>query len=135
MKMAPVPNKRENGEGSLSDPEQGMCGAVGSNLENKGQVQLLKDFFGRVVHDPRIGMSHIALYGALYQRWEESGCVDPLQVYSREVMPFAKIFGSATYHRVLRELHAYGYLCYEPSFNRLRRSRIYLGLWAAEMRR
>lgn len=90
-------------------------------------MQLLKAFFRRVVHDPRIGMSHIALYGALHQRWEEAGGVDPVQVYSREVMPFAKIYGSATYHRALRELHAYGYLRYEPSFNRLRRSRIYLG--------
>ncbi|MUG03784.1 hypothetical protein ECC01_22805, partial [Bacillus tequilensis] len=84
--------------------------------------QVLQTFFEGVVRDPRVGTTHIALFGALYQRWVEAGSVDPVQAYSHEVMPAAKIYSSSTYHRVLRELDAYGYLQYEPSYNRLRRS-------------
>lgn len=91
------------------------------------QVQTLLLFFAAIVRDPRIGISHIALYMALYQRWVKEGGAGPVQAFSHEVMPEAKIYSSATYHRVLRELDAYGYLRYEPSYSRMRRSRVYLG--------
>lgn len=73
-----------------------------------------------------MGPPHIALFAALYQCWLQAGATGPVQAFSHEVMPLAKIYSSATYHRVLRELHAYGYVRYEPSFSRVRRSRIYL---------
>ncbi|MDX5421861.1 MAG: hypothetical protein LPK07_13460 [Hymenobacteraceae bacterium] len=90
------------------------------------QVQVLLRFFTAALHDPRIGTSHIALYVAFYQRWVKEGSGAPVLAYSHEMMPVAKICSSATYHRVLRELDAYGYLQYEPSFSRLRRSRVCL---------
>jgi len=90
------------------------------------QLQILHAFFAGIEGDPRVGPPHIALYAALFQRWLREGATGPVQAYSHELMPQAKLFSSATYHRVLRELNAYGYVRYEPSFNRLRPSRIYL---------
>jgi len=86
----------------------------------------LSDFFSAIAHDPRISVTHIALYMALYQCWIKEGGTGPVAAFSHEIMPIAKIASSATYHRVLRELDEYGYLTYEPSFHRLRRSRVYL---------
>jgi hypothetical protein len=91
-----------------------------------GQVTVLIRFFRAIPQDPHIGPPHIALYAALYHRWLQGGATDPVQAFSYEMMPLAKIYSSATYHRVLRELHAYGYVRYEPSYSRVRRSRIYL---------
>ena len=91
-----------------------------------GPLGVLCDFLRGITQDPRIGFAHIALYAALFQRWILEGAAGPVSGFSHELMPLAKIGSSATYHRVLRELDAYGYLRYEPSFSRLRRSRIYL---------
>jgi len=41
-------------------------------------------------------------------------------------MELAKISGVATYHKTIRELHEYGYIKYQPSYNRFSRSRIYI---------
>lgn len=86
----------------------------------------LQRFFKAIRRDARIGPSHIALYAALYWRWLQQGGADPVRGYSHELMPLAKLCSSGTYHRVLRELHAYGYLWYMPSYNRLRPSQIFL---------
>ncbi|GAA4429898.1 hypothetical protein GCM10023188_15880 [Pontibacter saemangeumensis] len=91
----------------------------------------MHNFFAAILYDPRIGVSHIALYMALYRCWIKEGGTGPVSAFSHEIMPIAKIAGSATYHRVLRELDEYGYLKYEPSFNRMRRSRMYLAEPAA----
>jgi hypothetical protein len=80
--------------------------------------EVLTGFFDGIASDPRIGATHIALFMALYRQWLKSGCQDPIKVFSRTTMPLAKISSSATYHKVIIELHEYGYLRYEPSFNR-----------------
>jgi hypothetical protein len=80
-------------------------------------VQVLQGFFSAIRDDPRIGTNHISLYTALFQMWSKQGFRCPLQVFSKELRPFCKIYGSATYHKSIRELHKYGYIWYKPSFN------------------
>ncbi|CAN5580530.1 transcriptional regulator [soil metagenome] len=41
-------------------------------------------------------------------------------------MEISKISGKATYHKVIRELHNFGYIKYEPSFNYFRGSLVYM---------
>ncbi|WP_242917482.1 hypothetical protein [Pontibacter liquoris] len=94
--------------------------------ESAGQQELLSRFFGAILQDPRIGPAHIALYAALYHCWLAVGGRGAVCAYSHEMMPVAKLSSSATYHRVLRELDKWGYLRYEPSYSRLRRSRVLL---------
>lgn len=80
-------------------------------------VHVLHDFFSAIRDDPRIGTTHISLYTALFQMWSRQKFQHPIRVFSKELMPFCKIYGKATYHRSIRELHDYGYILYEPSFN------------------
>lgn len=82
-------------------------------------------FLTTIIEDPRITAVHISLFMALVHQWEQRGCRDPLQVFSREVMPLCKISGTATYHRCVRELDTYGYIRYVASFNHHRGSRVY----------
>jgi len=86
---------------------------------------LLKKFFSDIENDPRIGIKHIGLYSALILLWENQGCQGPVSVYSRQVMFTAKISSSATFVKLLHELCDYNYIRYEPSYYKLRESRIF----------
>ena len=88
-------------------------------------LQPLSDFFAAIERDPRISITHIGIYAALLQYWKGQGFTNPVQVFSREIMPLAKISASATYHKCIRDLSAYGYLRYEPSFKRNQGSKVY----------
>ena len=90
-----------------------------------GEMNPLVNFFSGIANDPRIGITHIALYSALYQLWVKQHCINPIRIYSYTVMPAAKIFGLSTYHKAIRELNEYGYIRYEATFNR-KGSKVYL---------
>ena len=77
-----------------------------------------KEFMKAIQSDGRIGATHIAIYAALLMCWRESDHQQPLIVYSYEVMKIAKIRAPSTYYSGLADLHEFGYLRYEPSFNK-----------------
>jgi len=89
-------------------------------------LQILSVFFNKATRDSRIGVRHIGLYVALFQLTAEKGFDSPLVTFSSSVMKVAKICSSATYHRLMRDLHTYGYITYEPSFYKRRGSKISL---------
>ncbi len=90
------------------------------------QMQPLEDFFSAIADDPRINTTHISLYMALLKLWGENGFQNPVNVFSHEVMSLCKVSGVATYHKKIRELSDYGYIRYEPSYYRNKRSVVYL---------
>ncbi len=88
-------------------------------------LQPLSDFFIAIEKDPRISITHIGIYAALLQYWKEHKYINPVQVFSYEIMHIAKISASATYHKSIRDLSDYGYIKYEPSFKRTQGSKVY----------
>jgi len=92
----------------------------------------LTDFFRAIDKDARISITHIGIYAALLQYWQMNDRKNPLTMYSYELMKVAKISAPTTYHKCVRDLHAFGYIRYEPSFKRNRRSRIFLKIDDAE---
>ena len=85
----------------------------------------LSDFFDAIDTDPRISTTHIGVFAALVQYRMQNGFINPIQVFAREIMAIAKLSSAITYHKRVRELSEYGYIRYEPSFNRLKGSKIY----------
>lgn len=85
----------------------------------------LSDFFEAIKSDARISTTHIGIYTALLQYRIENGFANPIQVFSHEIMQLAKISAALTYHKCVRDLSDYGYIRYEPSFNRKKGSKIY----------
>lgn len=77
---------------------------------------LFKNFFTRVGQDPRIGPTHISLFMATLYFYEAQQ-VNPISVFSRDLMHKAKILSSRTYHNCLKDLVELGYLKYIPSSN------------------
>lgn len=80
-------------------------------------IQLLYEFVDRICEDPRAGPSHISLYMALLYNYKKQEFHDPIHINGRVLRKQAKIGGTGTYHRCLRDLIEFGYIHYEPSCN------------------
>lgn len=80
------------------------------------------NFFESIKEDSRIGPIHISLYMAILQHRNENGYGARVFAFSKDLMKRAKISGVATYHRTIRQLHEYGYIQYEPSYNHFAKS-------------
>ncbi|UBM58712.1 hypothetical protein LAG90_18085 [Marinilongibacter aquaticus] len=85
----------------------------------------LSDFFRAIERDPRIGTTHIGIYAALLHKRAVLLQANPISVYSWEIMNIAKVSSPATYYKCVRDLADYGYIIYEPSYNRYEASKIH----------
>ncbi|SOD17655.1 hypothetical protein SAMN06297358_2621 [Pedobacter xixiisoli] len=85
----------------------------------------LDNFFRSIQDDGRISITHIGVYTALLQYWQQNCFAVPLFAFSRQVQEIAKV-SRLTYQKCVRDLNEYGYLKYVPSFKRNRASEIYL---------
>jgi hypothetical protein len=92
------------------------------------EVKAVMDFMGRVRTDGRLGPAHISVYMAVVYVWVEQGANGPAKVTGKELGALAKISGQTPLYRRLRELHDFGYIVYQPSFNPADRSRVFLTL-------
>jgi hypothetical protein len=96
-------------------------------------TDIITEFFGKIRTDPRIGTSHIALYVSLVSLRENSEVTEPLDLFSWQVMPVAKISSCATYVKLIGELNAYCYLRYQPSYYKKKPSSIWLNVTCETM--
>lgn len=87
--------------------------------------QPIAGFFEAIKNDGRICISHIGLYAALVQYWQDHDFINPVEAYSYEITRVARISAN-TYHKCIRDLHDFGYVKYEPSFKRNRSSKVFL---------
>jgi hypothetical protein len=92
------------------------------------EVREITDFMERVEKDPRLGPMHISLYLAILFYWLRQGGAGPAIVSGRQLMPLSKIGGPTPMYKYLRELHAFGYIVYQPSMSPKGKTRVYLPL-------
>ncbi|KGO95043.1 hypothetical protein [Flavobacterium subsaxonicum] len=86
----------------------------------------LSDFFAAIKNDYRVSSTHIGIFAALLHYKMDRGFTNPIQAFSYEIMELAKISAPKTYRKCLKDLDAYGYLRYEPSFKKNQASKIYI---------
>ena len=86
----------------------------------------LSFFISRVASDVRLRPTHTSLYLALCHAWSASQFRDEFHVSRRRLMYAAHIRSIATYHKVIGDLQAFGYLDYWPSYHPLKGSRVSL---------
>lgn len=82
-------------------------------------------FFDRIGKDKRLSPTHVSLFVALIYYWIEDDFRHPMAVCRRELMETSKIKAKGTYHKCIRELHDYGYIIYNPSYNPYRPTEIF----------
>ena len=81
-----------------------------------GEIKELTSFYEAIQDDPRIGATHISLYMALFQLYNLNGFRNPIHISRKRVMETAKISGLATFHKCIKDLSAFGYIQYLPSY-------------------
>tara|TARA_R110001592_G_scaffold248753_2_gene511183 strand:+ start:187 stop:804 length:618 start_codon:yes stop_codon:yes gene_type:complete len=89
-------------------------------------IKHLTGFFDKVINDHSLNPTHISLYIALFQFWNCNRFRNPISISRDEVMRISKISSKATYHKCLKNLHALGYIKYEPSYNPYKGSMVHL---------
>jgi hypothetical protein len=83
-------------------------------------------FFNTIINDDRIHTSHISMYSLLYHYWNGNGFQNPVHISRSDVMKKAKISSKATYHKCIKELHAFGYISYDPSYHPILGSKVHI---------
>jgi hypothetical protein len=75
--------------------------------------------------DDRLNATHLSLFTGLFVHWQRNGFISPFAVTRKAMMAFSKIASIATYHKCIKELDAYGYINYQPSYHPKQGSQIY----------
>ena len=91
-------------------------------------IKLLNASFEKFYFDYRLNPTHITLYMALFQEWNSSRFADEFYVNRRDLMRAAKIGSKSTYHRCVTNLDSWLYLCYFPSNNPYKGSKIKMSI-------
>ncbi len=92
-------------------------------------MNFIKHFLGwmdKLTIDERLTPHHVSLYITLFQFWNLNHFRNPISISREELMYISKIGSVNTYAKCLKELHAWGYIRYEPSFNPQRGSKVHL---------
>jgi hypothetical protein len=76
---------------------------------------LVKYFLAAAQKDTRIKPLHISLFMAICWGGTSEKGTDDLTIFRKNIMPLARIASCATYHKYLKELVAFGYVCYRAS--------------------
>jgi len=93
-------------------------------LEQVNYIKHLNAVFLQFSKDGRLNPTHISLYVALFQLWNNYHFPMEFYINREEAMRFSKIGSKTTYHRCIKELSHWKYLLYEPSHNPFKGSRI-----------
>jgi hypothetical protein len=112
----------------MKNPEKGVREDKNALIPSKQGIveESLSVFFAGAEKDLRIGHIHLGLFAALLHYYSLSGFVNPINAYSYQIMPLAKISAPRTYIKYIGELSQYGYIKYEASFKKNKPSCIYL---------
>lgn len=94
----------------------------------------LTAFFERASVDTRLSATHISMYMSLFQFWNFNRFKNPISISRSEIMKISKISAIATYHKCIKELNAFGYIIYEPSFNPFKGSMVKMLDFEKEMK-
>jgi SOS-response transcriptional repressor LexA len=85
-------------------------------------IKHLTGFFEKVSTDYDLNPTHISLYMAIFQLWNQNRFQNPISISRDELMRISKIASTATYHKCIKELQEREYIEYNPSFNPFRGS-------------
>lgn len=93
-------------------------------MQNINYIKHLKGIFVQFSKDNRLNPTHISLYVALFQIWNNNRFPEEFYVNREEVMQLSKIGSKSTYHKCVKELSHWKYIIYYPSYNPYKGSKI-----------
>lgn len=94
------------------------------HLESVNYIKHLNGMFDQFAKDSRLNPTHISLYVALFQLWNNNYFREEFHINREEIMDYSEIGSKSTYHRCIKELDHWNYIVYTPSHNPFKGSRI-----------
>ena len=80
-------------------------------------IKHLNGFFEKASTDFDLNPTHISLYMAIFQLWNQNRFQNPICISRDELMRISKIASYATYHKCIKELDERNFVKYMPSYN------------------
>uniref|UniRef100_UPI00404A379B hypothetical protein n=1 Tax=Gelidibacter sp. TaxID=2018083 RepID=UPI00404A379B len=77
----------------------------------------LNSFFQKLSKDSRFNATHVSLYMALFNFWNNARFAPEIFINRNEVMTLSRIGSKGTYHKCIKDLDNWKYLIYMPSKN------------------
>jgi len=84
------------------------------------------DVFSRMDQIKEFKSYHLTLYLALFRLWNRNRFKNPIFAFREELMEMAKIGSKTTYFKIMKDLHCYDFVKYEPSHDPEKASKVYL---------
>jgi hypothetical protein len=89
-------------------------------------IRHLNKAFEKMCEDERLTPFHVSLYFSLFQYWNMARFRSPISISRHELMRASKIGSVNTYIRCIKQLDAWAYIKYKPSYNPQIGSLVYL---------
>ncbi len=94
---------------------------IATSAELAGYGNLLR----RMSRDDRLNATHVSLFTGLFVHWQRGKFTSPFAITRKALMAFSRIASIATYHKCIKQLAAYGYIRYQPSYHPKNGSLVY----------
>ncbi len=91
--------------------------SITSNFISMNYIKQLTHFFNKAQADEDFSATHLSLFMALFQLWNQARFAKQIQIIRDDAMRLGKINSKATYHKAMAYLHKQGYIDYRPSYN------------------
>lgn len=76
--------------------------------------------------DSRVNVWHLGLYMVFLYLWNQNNRQNPIIISRRRVMKLARFKSTATYHKCIKDLIAFGYIDYHPTYDYYQGTRVFL---------
>lgn len=76
--------------------------------------------------DGRVNVWHLGLYMVFLYLWNQNNRQNPITISRRRVMKLARFKSTATYHKCIKDLIAFGYIDYHPTYDYYQGTRVFL---------
>lgn len=80
-------------------------------------IKHLSSVLIEIAGDSRLKSTHVSMYIALFQIWNQNRFENPISINRSDTMNISKIGSRVTYHKCLRDLSEWKYIKYYPSHN------------------
>uniref|UniRef100_UPI00404B52FA hypothetical protein n=2 Tax=Gelidibacter sp. TaxID=2018083 RepID=UPI00404B52FA len=77
----------------------------------------LNNFFLKLSKDTRLNTTHVSMYMALFNFWNQARFSSEFFINRNEVMTLSRIGSKGTYHKCIKDLSDWKYIIYMPSKN------------------
>lgn len=76
--------------------------------------------------DSRVNVWHLGLYMVFLYLSNQNNRENPITISRRRVMKLARFKSTATYHKCIKDLIAFGYIDYHPTYDYYQGTRVFL---------